>query len=210
MLESPGLSTILPEVNRTEAHVKKRRTVLFAVLVAGLVCSSCHKGPEPIEFVVELAETHRDLLDGLKVALDYSESDLYAATSDYEETSFWSGQLEGTELDGLEGISTLSGQGRYVRESDVFRDVYWTLTLEYEGLDVSGEIVSGDTSFDVQEHLFESSFEYHDLAGTLEWNGVSHEVDYSARFTANTNLQELTATFDGEELNWETEDPDEP
>jgi hypothetical protein len=183
--------------------------VLFGALALALCCSACNKDPEPLDLVLELVQTHQELLDGLKVAVEYSESELFSTTADNEETTFWTGELDGEALDGLEGVSELSGEGRYIRETDVFRDVYWTLEVEYAELDLSAELASGESSFEVQEHLFESSYIYHDLAGSFEWNGASHEVLYSARFTFDS-LQELTGTFDGEPISWETANPDVP
>jgi hypothetical protein len=189
--------------------------MVFSGLIV-LVCTSC-KGAifvktetEQVSFVVELANTNRDLLDSIKIAVNYNEAALFASTNENEEVIYWSGELEGAEINGLEGIESIDGHVRYVRETDVFRDAFWNLAIEYDGFDVGNDTVSGDTSFDVQEHLFESSFEYQDFSGDLEWNGVTHEIDYLAHFTANMYLQSIVATVDGEELSWETLEPQEP
>ena len=91
----------------------------------------------------------------------------------------------------------------------MFRDVFWDLGVEYEGLAIGAELASGTSDFDVQEHLFESSFIDYDLTGEFEWDGESHSVVYSAWYTGQ-NLNELSGSVDGVELSWETSSPDLP
>ena len=120
-----------------------QRGTLIVGLGTTLGCATPAEEFEPIEFLLELAHTHQEVLVELKEALNYSESELFASTGDYEEQNFWSGELDDDSLTRISGVSALRGEGRYLKESDVFRDVFWDLGVEYEGLAIGAELASG-------------------------------------------------------------------
>jgi hypothetical protein len=150
--------------------------------------------------LTELSAVDFALLAEVKQAVGYRETELYASLPDGGETTFWTG-----EVTGLEHAARVEGKGRYVRQDATFRDVFWTLQIEYAPLALGGEATGGAAALAIHEELFEGS--YTDLEGEGSLDGLG-AFTYAALFT-NT-LQRIDGVLDGREVHWETGTPDVP
>ncbi len=164
---------------------------------------------DELSFLLELVETDREILLALQEEIGFGDIDLREVIAPGETEEFWSGEVAGTELDGVAGVTRIIGAASFYHQDETFSDVTWTLEVEVAALEVGDRSLGGLLTLDAHDQRFEGSIEDQDVTATLTWDGETHDVSYTARYSW-WELAKVDGTVDDEGLEWETDEIDEP
>lgn len=97
----------------------------------------------------------------------------------------------------------------YAEEGDV-RTWYWENRVEITTMALPSAVVSGSADWMVQWESYDSSIGMHVWSGTLSIDGAEEVPVSFGAWATWTTLNVLNGTVDGEIVQWENPEPDEP